>query len=132
MAVHDEKAQSEKYERLKDQAIISLLTAPNIEEAAKALGIGQTTLYRWLRLPEFQDELKEARRQAVNLAIGKLQQSTSKAVQVLQDVAENEEAPASARVSAAKTIIEMSLKAVELDDIIERLKRLEELAEKKG
>lgn len=129
MTVPDEKAQSEKYERLKDNAIIALLTAPNIDEAAKIVGVGASTLYRWLKLPEFQEELKEARRQAVALAIGKLQRSTSAAVGVLQSVAEDKEAPASARVSAAKTIIEMALKAVELDDVIRRLDEIEKAME---
>lgn len=131
MAGISEKSQVDKYDRLKDKAIIALLTAPNIEEAAKCIGIGQTTLYRWLKLPEFQEELKEARRQAVSLAVGKLQQSTATAVNVLQSVAENEESPASARVSAAKTILEMALKAVELEDIVARIEQLEQMAEKK-
>ncbi len=127
-----ENPQVDKYDRLKEQAIIALLTACNIEGAAKTLDIGVSTLYRWLQREDFQAELKEARRQAVNLAIGKLQQSSSKAVQVLQDVAENEEAPASARVSAAKTILEMALKAVEIEDIVKRLGQLEKMINEKG
>lgn len=134
MAVKREKETTEnsetaKAERLREAAIIALLTAPSIEEAAKTVGVGATTIYRWMKLPQFQEELKEARRQAVSLAIGKLQRSTSAAVKVLQDVAENDEAPASARVSAAKTILEMALKAVELDDIINRLEEIEKAME---
>jgi ribulose 1,5-bisphosphate carboxylase large subunit-like protein len=47
----------------------------------------------------------------------------------LKDVAENEDSPASARVSAAKTILEMAMKAVELDDVIRRLDELEKAIE---
>ncbi len=116
----------DKYDRLKEQAIITLLTATNIEDAAKTLDIGVSTLYRWLQKDDFQEGLREARRQAVDIAINKLQQSTATAVKVLQDVAKNEDAPASARVSAAKTIIDQALKVVELDKIIDRLEKLEE------
>lgn len=121
------KSQASKQDRLKEAAIIALLTAPNIEAAAQTAGVSDTTIYRWLKLPEFQEGLREARKQAVSLAINNLQQSTATAVKVLQDVAKNEDAPASARVSAAKSILDMALKAVELDDIIGRLKKIEAL-----
>lgn len=124
--------QASKQERLKGAAIIALLTAPTIEDAAKEAGVSDTTLYRWLKLPEFQEELRETKKQAVNLALTKLQHSTTAAVQVLQDVAEDKDAPASARVSAAKGILDMALKAVELDDLIQRLKKLEEQIALKG
>jgi hypothetical protein len=35
--------------------IAALLTQRNIEEAAKAAGIGTRALLRWLKLPEFQE-----------------------------------------------------------------------------
>lgn len=120
------ESQASKHDRLKESAIIALLTAPSIEEAAQTAGVSDTTIYRWLKLPEFQAELKEARRQAVNLAISKLQQSTASAVKVLQDVAENEDAPASARVSAARIILDQVLKTVELEEVISRIEKLEE------
>jgi septum formation inhibitor MinC len=119
----------EQYTIKKDAAILALLTAPNQTEAAKQAGIGEATLYRWLQLDDFQQALKEARRQAVGVAMGRLQQAATAAVDVLKDVAENEDSPASARVSAAKTILEMAMKAVELDDVIRRLDELEKAIE---
>ena len=71
-------------------------------------------------------------REAVAQAVSRLQQKSSNAVNVLNEIAEDKEAPASSRVSAAKTIIEMALKAVELEDIVKRIEQLEEMAEKKG
>jgi transposase-like protein len=54
--------QGEKFGRKKEDAIAALLTQRNIEEAAKAAGIGANTLLRWLNVPEFQAAYREARR----------------------------------------------------------------------
>jgi transposase-like protein len=48
------KAPGGKFGRKKEEAIAALLTQRNIEEAAKAAGIGANTLLRWLKAPEFQ------------------------------------------------------------------------------
>jgi len=111
----------------KERAIIALIEEPTIREAAKVAGVGQTTLYRWLREDEnFQNDYREARRQVVQKAIGALQRATGDAVKTLQDVMRDAEAPASARVSASKTVLEMAIKGVELEDLEARVGRLEE------
>jgi hypothetical protein len=48
------KAPGGKFARKKEEAIAALLTQRNIEEAAKAAGIGANTLQRWLKAPEFE------------------------------------------------------------------------------
>jgi hypothetical protein len=52
----------------------ALLTQRNLDEAAKAVGMSQRTLMRWLKLPEFQAAYREARRAAYSQAVAKLQQ----------------------------------------------------------
>ncbi len=52
---------------------------------------------------------------------------STKAAKVLIEVAEDTNAPASARVSAARTIIEQALRGVELRDLMERIDALEAL-----
>lgn len=117
-----------KYESL----LVALLNCADIQTAAKQAGISETTAYRWLKQDDFQELYRQAKREAVAQAVSRLQQKSSAAVEVLTEVAEDKEAPASSRVSAAKTIIEMALKAVELEDIVKRIEQLEEMAEKKG
>ncbi|MGD1092125.1 MAG: hypothetical protein ABSB35_09045 [Bryobacteraceae bacterium] len=46
----------------KKEAAVALLSQRSMEEAAKTAGIGTQTLYRWLKLPEFQAAYLEARR----------------------------------------------------------------------
>ena len=44
----------QKLGRKKEAAIAALLTNRSVDEAARAAGVGATTLWRWLKLPEFQ------------------------------------------------------------------------------
>ena len=45
-----------------EKAIIALLKEPTITRAAKSAGIGETTLYRWLKEDEFEQAFREARK----------------------------------------------------------------------
>src|SRR5262249_10212711 len=48
------------------------LRAPSIEEAARRVGLGEKTLRRWLRAPDFAAELQEAQRRACGASLGPL------------------------------------------------------------
>lgn len=115
----------EKLSRKQEQAIAALLTAPSITEAAQQTGIGEQTLFRWLKDPAFAEAYRQARRQVVQQAITQLQAACGEAVENLRVIMGNPEAPASARVSAARTVLEMAVKAVELEDLEQRLSALE-------
>lgn len=89
------------------------------------------TLWRWLKIEHFKSAYREARCRIVSLAIGRLETNLNKAINTLLEIAENVEAPASARVTAARAIIDQSLKAVEIENIEERIERLEKIIEEK-
>ena len=72
-----------KFGRKKEEAIASLLTQRNIEEAARAIGIGANTLLRWLQVPEFKDAYRKARRDAYSQAMARIQQACGAAVSTL-------------------------------------------------
>jgi hypothetical protein len=78
-----------------------------------------------LRDPSFSERYKAARRDVTEHLIMRLQSDSTKAAKVLMDVAEDTSAPASARVSAARTIIEQALRGVEIRDLMERIDALE-------
>jgi DNA-binding transcriptional MerR regulator len=115
----------EKLSRKQDQAITALVTCPSITEAAAQCGLAEVTLRRWLKQDGFQAAYREARRAVVQHAITQVQRATAEAVKTLRAVMQNTEAPASARVSAAKAIIETAVKAVELEDLEARIAALE-------
>jgi len=118
-----------KFDRKKDQAIAALLTQRNLEEAARAINVAPNTLLRWLKLPEFQTDYRQARREAFGQAIARLQQGTSAAATTLLKIMIDPSAPASVRVRAADPIFNHAAKAIEIEDIDARLSELERASE---
>lgn len=121
-----------KIERQQELAISALLVQPTVQGAAQVANIGERTLWRWLKEEPFKRAYREAKREAVAQAVANLQRVSGEAVEALSDVMTNKEAPASARVSAARAVIELSLKAVEIEDLEGRITRLENLTKKAG
>jgi hypothetical protein len=115
--------------RKQEEAIAALLTQRNMEEAARAAGIGTRTLLRWLTVPDFQKAYREARRAAFSQSIARLQQATSAAVTTLLKVMVDPSTPPSTKVRAADSVLGHSAKAIELEDIEARVAELERAAE---
>ena len=119
----------QKLGRKKEEAIAALLTHRNVDEAARAVGIGATTLWRWQKLPEFQAAYREARRVAYGQAVARLQQGTSAAATTLLKTMIDPNTPASVRVRAAEAIFNHAAKAIEIEDVEARVAELERAAE---
>ena len=118
-----------KFTRKKEEAIAALLTQRNIEESARAIGVGTQTLLRWLKIPEFQTAYREARRAAFSQSIARLQQATSAAAATLMKIMLDPSAPHSTRVRAADSIFNHAAKAIEIEDIEARVAELERATE---
>ena len=114
-----------KFSRKMEEAIAALLTQRNVEEAARAVGVGPATLLRWQKLPEFQKAYRDARRTVHGQSIARLQQATSAAVTTLLKVMVDPATPASTKVRAADSVLDHSAKAIELEDIEARVAELE-------
>jgi hypothetical protein len=117
----DSNALSEKQER----ALAAVLSHPTTKEAALAAGISETTLWRYTRDEEFSRRLKEARREAFDHTVTRLQKSSGEAVTVLRDLMMKEDAPAAARISAARTVLDYAMRAAEQDELKARINELE-------
>jgi hypothetical protein len=107
--------------------VTALLSHASVEDAARAAGISPSTAWRWMRDEAVLARLREARRDAMNAAMARLQEAAVGAVDCLCQVQRDGESE-SARVSAARTILEQALRAVELGDIQQRLDKLEQIA----
>ena len=115
-----------KLNRKQEQGISALLLQPTLVDAATAIGVDERTLRRWLREhAPFQAAYREARRQVVQHAVVQVQHAAATAVHTLLGVMQDANAPASARVSAAKAILETAVKAVELEALEARIAALE-------
>lgn len=119
----------EKRSRKEDLALAALISEPTLGEAAKKVGISEVTLWRWMQDPEFQDKYRTARRQAVSQSITQLQKISSEAVKTVRDVMNDKETPPASRVTAAKAVLELAIKAVEVEDLAGRVEALEKAAE---
>jgi len=118
------KGHGEKKSRKSEQFIAALLAHPSIEAAARSISISDATAWRWMQDPRFVDQYREARREAMRHTTARLQEAAREAVECLREVQRTGESE-SARVSAARTILEQALKAVDLEDVQERLDALE-------
>jgi DNA-binding MurR/RpiR family transcriptional regulator len=114
-----------KLPRKKQQTIAALIEHPTIKKAAEAAGIGEATLFRWMQDKAFQRAYRQAKRQVVQQAITKLQRSSGEAVEVLRKIMNDSTKPPGPRVTAARTILDMAVRVVELEDLESRVEEIE-------
>jgi hypothetical protein len=107
------------------RALAALLSCATVAEAAKKARLSEATLYRYLRGETFRAAYRRARADVVDHAITQLQRDCATASKTLREVCEDVKAPASARVAAARTIIDGAVRAVELQDLGARVEALE-------
>jgi hypothetical protein len=113
----------DKLARKEQAAIIALLAHPTIPEAAKAAGISETTLWRWLQRDDFRQKYREAQNKVFNGALASLQGATMEAVKTLLRNM-NCKIP-SAEVQAARVILHYTLETHKMFDLETRIAQLE-------
>ena len=116
-------ADSAKLTRKQEQLIVALLAEDTIAGAAHTAGISEATALRWMKLPTFQEDYRQARRAVFDQAISAMQRLAVTAVETLSRNLQAD-APPAVQVTAAKVILEHA-KAASLEEIAERLARLE-------
>ncbi len=109
----------------KEKLLAALLTSRTKKEAAAAAGISDRTMRSYFEDKEFCQRYREAFAGVVQDATRRAQQLLEPALSTLQTVMEDEEIPAQARITAAKSIIDYSLKLTEQNDIMRQLDELE-------
>ena len=111
-----------------EKALAALLTEPTQEAAAKKIGVTARTLRNYLAAPEFLEAYRQAHAQLVEDATKRMQRGLSAAVDTLQEIATDQDAGKTARVAAARSLLEQALRYTELSDLLGRIAKLEELA----
>lgn len=112
------------------KALLALLTNPTKKKAAEAAGISVKTLRGYLADPEFQAEYKSAFSSLVEDATRQAQQAMEPALSTLKELVEDDGESPQFRISAARSILEFSLKLTEQFNIVSKLQELE--AEMRG
>ena len=85
----------------------------------------ESTLRRWLQDKDFAERCRLARRQVLEQATALLQSAATDAVKALRAIVSSEDSPPSTRVLAARTILDMAYRSVEVDELSERLHSIE-------
>ena len=109
----------------KEKLLAALLTSRTKKEAAAAAGISDRTMRSYFEDKEFCQRYREAFAGVVQDATRRAQQLLEPALSTLQTVMEDEEIPAQARITAARSIIDYSMRLTEQNDIMQQLDELE-------
>lgn len=97
-------------------------------EAAKAIGVSPTTLLKWMKITEFDQAYRAARRDAFRQSVARLQQASRAAVTTLLKIMVDSNSPASTRLRAADIVLAHTSKAIEIEDVEARVAALEAAA----
>ena len=108
-----------------ERVIAALLANPTQKAAANAAGVHENTITRLLQRDDFQQKLRDARQEMLASTLERLQAINGQAMDCLATVMSSAKSPASAKVSAARTTLEMSLRIIEIVDVTERLAAIE-------
>jgi hypothetical protein len=120
----------EKLGRKAEAAIAALLAEPTVEAAAAKAAVSYASLKAWLKRPAFAAAYAAARKEVLAGTVNLLTKYSAAAVTVLAKnlVAEK----AADQIRAACAILDHCFRAVELQDLAERVQLLEERARAEG
>ena len=105
------------------RAIPFLVSSPTYTQGCEKAKISKTTLYKWLKAPEFKAELERQRDNVIAEAFGVLSQSLTKAVESLVGLLDNKDD----RIKrlTAKDVIDFIIRHRANEDLEKRLTEVE-------
>ena len=103
------------------RALTALLTCRTRRDAARAAGLDPRTVRRYFEDAEFVAAYKRELSGLIDDAAAQAKRALSPALGVLQEITEDAAQPASARISAARCILEYGLRLTEIADILQEL-----------
>jgi len=118
-------ADSERLTPKQRAFIRALLTERDTRAAARAVGIGETTAYRWLKSDAIRAAILDAEADALDAATRGLLRLSAEAVNTLDNAMSDAEAPTGAKVRAADVVLARLLQLRELVTLEDRVTALE-------
>ncbi len=107
------------------KTILRFLTASSIEEACREAKVSKGTFYKWLKQPTFKEEVSRQREALITNAFNRLKASVNKAADEMVKLLDSPRPDI--RRGACKDVIDYTIKSIELENIEQRLIRLEKL-----
>ena len=105
--------------------LAALLSGKGLADAAAAAGVSRRTGLRMRARPEFQTALKAARDEMLGAVVDRLRSNASDFADVLHKTAMDATARGSDKVLASRHGLDLMLRAIETQDLAERVTRLE-------
>ena len=117
-----------------DERLLALLIEHgSVTRVAKIAGLSRNAIYMRLRQNEdFRTKYEEAKNAVLQDACGAISTKLETAAAVLYDVATNDRAAVSVRVSAADSLLRHGLRYIEQGEILKRLDALEQAMNESG
>jgi hypothetical protein len=118
---------NQELSRNQERALGALVTQPTLPLAAAQVGVSPRTLQRWLHDDAaFQTAYRAVRKEIVQNAALQLQKACNNAANAVISLMNDPETPASTRLAAARTILEMALEVVKIEELEMRIATLEQ------
>jgi hypothetical protein len=112
-----------------DQVLsLALAFGGTVAAAARAAGVGEATVYRRLKDPEFCKKVEQAKADMVQRTSGALTGAGMEAVKTMAELMKTPNPPA-IRLGASRSVLELGMKVREREDLEQRLAALEQQAE---
>ena len=108
--------------------LMALACGATVENAARQIGISESTVYRRLEDPAFKRSLQNVKADMVRRTAGALTAAGAEAVRTLLELMKTANPPPT-RLGASRSILEIGMKAREFAELEERLATLEQQAE---
>lgn len=114
----------------REKVLSALLICNTRKEAAALVGVSEKTIYNHLQDPAFKAEYESAKKALITQAAEQINRSLEPAITALRQIAEDKNAGKTARVQAARSLLEYGIKLAEYTSLDERITALEEAAER--
>ncbi len=109
--------------------IAAMMTAKTIRAAAVVVGVTERCARLWLALPIVKRALTEAQTETLGQATRQAVGAMTDALDTLTTLHKDDTVPPGARVSAARSVLEVGVKFSEVLDLAERVTTLEQKME---
>jgi DNA-binding MurR/RpiR family transcriptional regulator len=106
------------------KACYLIVSGMSMRDVAASVGTSETTIFRWLKLPAFQDELRQLKRIVIERSLGKLQVLNDKSIQTLERLLNCGNYPTECR--AAVAILTKNHESIDFFEYESRLAKIEE------
>ena len=109
----------------RESFVATLLDTGSVKDTAAKLGWTPAKAYSFSRDPNVRAMFIEARREVFRGSMGKVLTLVDKALETLKSIMDDAKAPNGSRVQAASVILAHARDAIEIDDLTERVSRIE-------